>query len=175
MLITPEYREMNTALHNNQSYGSRVRKQVYADVMKLIAEVEAESVLDYGCGKGEMSRHVPCVVNYDPAVDGFSAKPRACDIVACCDVLEHIEPDLLDNVLSHIQELARKAIYLVISTRPAGKILSDGRNAHLIVKPAKWWEDKIRVTFTDWSIKSVDANKPGEVTLILLGANDGSR
>ncbi len=175
MLISQEYRQMNTALHNNPSYGSRVRKQVYKDVMGLIVKTDAESVLDYGCGKGEMSQHVPLVVNYDPAVEAFSADPKACDIVACCDVLEHIEPELLDNVLSHIHKLARKAIYLVISTRPAGKILADGRNAHLIVKPANWWEHKIRVAFTDWGIESVDTSKPGEVTLILLGANDGSR
>jgi hypothetical protein len=44
-------------------------------------------------------------------------------------------------VLDHIGRLAGKAAYLVISTRDANATLPDGRNAHLIVRPAPWWID----------------------------------
>lgn len=37
--------------------------------------------------------------HYDPAVPEWSAPAAPCRFVACIDVLEHIEPHLIDNVL----------------------------------------------------------------------------
>jgi hypothetical protein len=34
--------------------------------------------------------------HYDPAIPQWSAPPEPCRFVACIDVLEHIEPGLLD-------------------------------------------------------------------------------
>ena len=42
--------------------------------------------------------------------------------------LEHIEPDLLDNVLDELSAITRKLVFLTVHTRPAKKMLSDGRN-----------------------------------------------
>ena len=61
----------------------------------------------------------------------------------CSDVLEHIEPELLENVLDDLCGLSQKAVYLCVATRPAKKILSDGRNAHLIVEDESWWLPKL--------------------------------
>jgi S-adenosylmethionine:diacylglycerol 3-amino-3-carboxypropyl transferase len=69
--------------------------------------------------------------------------PEPHDIVVCTDVLEHIEPDCLDDVLADIRRCTKKAALLVVATRPAMKTLSDGRNAHLIQEDFKWWEPHI--------------------------------
>ena len=168
MLISDTYRQLNAKLHrDNPNYGSRKRDDVYQEVLMLSSEVGAQSILDYGCGKGTMSMHVPNVVNYDPAVIEYSLEPPVCDLVCCCDVLEHVEPENLHNVLTDLRYLSRKATYLVISTRSASKILSDGRNAHLIVKPASWWEDIIKSVFTSETLR-IEV-KPFEVRMTLIG------
>jgi hypothetical protein len=168
MLISDTYKALNAKLHrDNPKYGSRERHDVYQEVTQLATEVGAGNILDYGCGKAEMSRHVPNVISYDPCVYEYSAEPPACDLVCCCDVLEHIEPDLLDNVLNDLHKLSKKATYLVISTRPASKILADGRNAHLIVNDADWWIDKIKTVFVDF--KQRIEVKPFEVRMVLIG------
>ena len=48
------------------------------------------------------------------------------------ELMEHIEPECLEEVLDNLQWLSLKAVFLVIATRPAKKMLADGRNAHLI-------------------------------------------
>jgi hypothetical protein len=53
--------------------------------------------------------------------------------------LEHIEPELLENVLRELSSLVIKFGFFSIHMGPAGKLLSDGRNAHLIQQPSSWW------------------------------------
>lgn len=172
MLISEEYRRLNFKLHQkDRKYGSRVRMEIYSDVLELTSLVGKGSVLDYGCGKATMSQYLECT-NYDPAIIEFSARPQPHDIVACCDVLEHVEPECLDYVLEDIRSLARHFVYLVVSTAPAGKFLEDGRNAHLIVKPANWWCNKIKETFTDWEIT---AKRQSVNSITFIGGHDGRR
>lgn len=96
--------------------------------------------MDYGCGKRTLEEALGFpIANYDPAVEGLDATNEPHDIVACTDVLEHIEPDLLVGVLADIRRCTKKAAFLLIATRPAKKYLEDGRNAHLIQRDAKWW------------------------------------
>jgi hypothetical protein len=103
-------------------------------------------MLDYGAGKGRLgealTRLVPyplVVHHYDPAVPGWSASPRPCEFVACIDVLEHVEPTLLDNVLDDLQRVTASLGMFTVHTGPAIKVLADGRNAHLIQQPPAWW------------------------------------
>lgn len=172
MLISEEYRDLNEHLHKNPKYGSRTREALYAKISDFMAETGSETLLDYGCGKGEMGRHLPAY-SYDPCVAQFSKRPEGTfDMVACCDVLEHVEPDLLDNVLSDIRQFADKAIFLTISTRPAGKVLADGRNAHLIVQGQNWWRERLTQNFTFWqlTITNTDISE-----LTVFGVQNGSR
>ena len=64
------------------------------------------------------------------------------EFLLCTDVLEHIEPDRIDNVLQYIQ-FPTKKVYLMIDTVPR-KFLPDGRNAHLILEQPEWWDIKIK-------------------------------
>tara|TARA_R110001592_G_scaffold132485_4_gene347126 strand:- start:221 stop:490 length:270 start_codon:yes stop_codon:yes gene_type:complete len=59
-------------------------------------------------------------------------------------VLEHIEPQLIDNVIEHLISKFNKKALLIISLKESKTILPDGNNAHLIVKPYDWWIEKIK-------------------------------
>jgi len=150
MLISPDYLEQNRELHKDQSYGRSSWK--WADmVSSLKEEIDAKTVLDYGCGKGflgEILGHPDWLREYDPAIPGKETAPlTVSDLVVCTDVLEHIEPDLLDSVLEHINQCARSLVFIVISVIPATKNLPDGRNAHVSLHDADWWKKKLGEKF----------------------------
>lgn len=143
--ITPEYAALNRDLHEREErYGAGAHRKRDA-LVEIMGEYEAESVLDYGCGKGSLAASLPGVDirEYDPAIAGKDSLPEQADVVACLDVLEHVEPDLLDNVLADIQRLARRAVFLTIATRKSTRELADGRNAHLIQEDADWWRERL--------------------------------
>lgn len=147
-VITDEYRKLNETLHQtNKHYGTS--GHLYAnEILKICMNTNTKDVLDYGCGKCTLANNLPFPIkNYDPAIRQFHEEPDPADLVACTDVLEHIEPELLDNVLTHMKSKVKKAVYLAIATRPAQKTLADGRNAHLIVKDGQYWFNKISEYF----------------------------
>ncbi len=148
VLITDEYRDLNRKLHEQTpAYGAGGSKHAQT-VLKLCENLKTTSVLDYGCGKGTLANNIPFPIwEYDPAVPGKDAQPRAADIVVCTDVLEHIEPEKLAAVLGNISSLTQKVAFLVISTRAAKKTLADGRNAHLIQQTAEWWKKTLSKYF----------------------------
>ena len=145
--ISEEYREMNRILHEKHEYygAGRVTSKWYPLIMQLVGTLNARSILDYGAGKCKLAEALShlMVNSYDPSIPAIADPPEPADLVVCLDVLEHIEPELLDNVLDDLKRLAIKGVFLTVSTRPAGKFLSDGRNAHLIQKPANWWLPKL--------------------------------
>lgn len=108
------------------------------------------SLLDYGCGKGNILNHLietypnTEVHGYDPAIKIFNRiQKNKYECVFSNDVLEHIEPEMLKLVLTHINDTSTKYIWLRIDTLPARKKLPDGRNAHLIIEGEKFWTDNI--------------------------------
>jgi 2-polyprenyl-3-methyl-5-hydroxy-6-metoxy-1,4-benzoquinol methylase len=172
VLITENYRKLNEQLHGVSNYGANSRPKVYTDISRFMAQNKFETLLDYGCGKGELGKHLSAV-SYDPCVPEFTERPNAhFDLVACCDVLEHVEPELLDNVLRDIKSYAKRGIYFIISTKLAKKRLADGRNAHLIVKNKDWWLARLRQTFPEWELTAKDSNI-SEITV--YGVQHGSR
>jgi 2-polyprenyl-3-methyl-5-hydroxy-6-metoxy-1,4-benzoquinol methylase len=138
-------------------------------------ELKARSILDYGCGAGALKPELRRlgwrgqVHEYDPAVPGKEARPPACDVVACTDVLEHVEADKLNAVLRDIEILSSRGAYLAIATRAANTHLPDGRNAHLIVEPPAWWSTKL--WFGGWVINHEKAIEGREVCFWLLPPN----
>jgi 2-polyprenyl-3-methyl-5-hydroxy-6-metoxy-1,4-benzoquinol methylase len=144
LLISPEYLELQRELHSRGNYGVSALRWADA-VNELACAHRCRTVLDYGCGRGLLAQALPFhrpydLYEYDPAIEGKDVPPRGLfDMVFCGDVLEHIEPDLLDDVLGDIRCLAARIVLLVVATRPAKKMLADGRNAHLIVEAFDWW------------------------------------
>jgi len=144
-LITEEYRRMQQELHRNPDYG--VASVEYAPLVADVLRAQRiEEMLDYGAGKGRLGQalrerfNMPVRVHhYDPAIPEWAAPPEPRDLVACIDVLEHIEPELLSNVLDDLQRLTRRIGVFTVHTGAAAKVLADGRNAHLTQQPAAWW------------------------------------
>jgi hypothetical protein len=165
MLITPEYRAEQERLHATGKYGT-ASLQYGETVSHLVEATGAKTLLDYGCGSMQNLKTVlNCDVlyqGYDPAVPQFSVKEPS-DLVVCIDVLEHIEPDLLDNVLDDLLMLTDKWAFFTVHTGPAVKTLSDGRNAHLIQKPPAWWLPKL---MQRWDLHSFQANRQGFTVLL---------
>jgi uncharacterized Rossmann fold enzyme len=148
MLISPEYVELNAELHRtNAAYGVGGAKHAET-VLNLAEGIHARSVLDYGCGKGELGKALPFgICEYDPAIPGKQDPPRPADLVVCTDVLEHVEPAMLNDVLNDLRRCTLKVGYFVIHTGPAQKTLPDGRNTHLSQHPRAWWEQKLAKGF----------------------------
>jgi hypothetical protein len=148
-LISEGYLEQQKILHKNQNYGV-ASKQVAHLVDDLIVKFNVKSLCDYGAGKQLLRKSITQTVEnyypYDPAFAEYG-EAREADLVCCIDVLEHIEPDLLDNVLNDLQRITTNKAFFTIHTGPAAKVLPDGRNAHLIQKPILWWQMKIKEKF----------------------------
>jgi hypothetical protein len=167
--ITDDYAKLNRELHaSHAEYGSFSWR--HADkVLALREETESVTVLDYGCGKGALREALgrpDWMREYDPAIPGKDARPEIADLVVCTDVLEHIEPELLDNVLTHIVRVTGKAAFLLIATRPALKTLADGSNAHKIIENAAWWREKLEKFFFIMEFVSSQANG-GEISAVV--------
>ena len=150
--ISEDYRAQNAELHQRPGYGSSGHLWL-GHVLELCEAVNARSLIDYGCGKGTLGRYLkPFGIKYtpyDPAT--FPKRPKEpADIVVALDVLEHIEPDTLNNVLDDMHALGTKLFFAVVSTRPATKTLQDGRNAHLIVEDWWWWKKHLHNHGTRW-------------------------
>lgn len=144
-LISDEYREEQRRLHAQpQGYGGKGKRWVDT-VLYLVQRFDCWSILDYGCGQGSLkaalaARGISWCDEFDPAIKGKDQGPLFADLVVCTDVLEHVEPDKIHSVLNHIHWIARKAIFVSVALDPANKTLSDGRNAHVLLRPAAWWE-----------------------------------
>ena len=157
MLITDEYRAAQEEMHARYTYGVASIKRAPL-VTEILNRLEITHLLDYGCGKHtNLLKHIKpghklTYQAYDPGVPDFAGEPIPAQMVACIDVLEHIEPELLDNVLDHLQSLTELVVMLTIDSGPAGKTLADGRNAHLIQEPMSWWLPKLS---TRWELQTV--------------------
>lgn len=165
-LITPDYLEQNRELHKRPTYGA-AGDQYMPLIEKLVIRNTVMGVLDYGAGKGNFRKRferrfpfIP-VQNYDPVT--FPCGPIPADMLVCTDVLEHIEPECLDEVLTHMSLLTRKLGFLVIATRPAQKNLPDGRNAHLIQKPPDWWLKRIESL---WKISQWEPSREEIIAIV---------
>lgn len=151
-VISEQYAKENAYQHSlGNGYGERGYKHL-EDILHVIRRTDSKSALDYGCGKATLAKYAKRVcevpfASYDPAIPEYAAAPDPADLVVCTDVLEHVEPLCLHDVLKHIQELAQVAVYLQIATRPALRTLSDGRNAHLLVREPYFWFDNLRQFF----------------------------
>ena len=157
-----------------RGYGGRGDKWAGV-VLQIAMAYEAYSILDYGCGAGTLAKalnghaSIIRVDEYDPAIEGKDGPPEFADMVNVTDVLEHIEKDRLDAVLQHIKGLARKVIWVVVSTKTSNKVLADGRNAHVIIRPPKWWKKKfLQAGFTLHNAPSVVRQVPEKEWCVVL-------
>lgn len=160
-VISKAQLDLNANLHDtDDKYGNRddgagVATRLPSAILRLHELGICSSVLDYGTGKGALTRRLRkelpdsiSVQGYDPAVEIYADRPEnPVDLLVCLDVLEHIEMNKIDAVLRDIHKLTTQFCYLVIDLQPAVKSLSDGRNAHILLAPPEWWIGRISQLF----------------------------
>ncbi len=158
-LISDYMLKMNKELHEQKAeegcFGNTGQEHGGAIAIlagQLVRKYGDITILDYGCGKCTLEKILPPItgqkiINYDPCIEGLDIRPEPADIVVCTDVLEHIEPDCIENVLDDLQRLTKKVLYLSICLVKAIKSYSDGQNCHLIVENESWWYPKLKKRF----------------------------
>ena len=174
-IISDDYRAQQSQLHSMpRGYGGSNTNVAGPAVLEVAQRMSAKSVLDYGAGKGHLGEYlfthgfVGDYRPYDPAIPIWAEAPQPSELVACCDVLEHIEPECLKAVLQDLQRVTLRAGVFMINLREAKKTLPDGRNAHLIVKPAEWWRERIAAHFVIRDQGEVFAKKDGKLLASLF-------
>ena len=154
-LISDEYKQQIRQLHTaNDIWGNGPRGHILR-IARWIYDSKITELLDYGCGKG---KNIPymlpiSIINYDPGVPQWENDPKVCEHLMCMDVLEHIEPELIDDVLAHIASKFTQEALMSISLVEAKEYLPDGRNAHILLHPVAWWIEKLEEFFEIRSIE----------------------
>lgn len=167
-LITEGYRKQQEWLHANTTYGVAA-KQFAEVVSQIIDRLLIDELLDYGCGSRLTLLHTMAPKRrvkyqpYDPGVPQHAAEPDPMQMVTCIDVLEHIEPELLDNVLDDLQRLTLQVGFFSVHCGPSQKTLPDGRNVHVIQKPPEWWLGKITAR---WELQTFQRTENGAWFLV---------
>lgn len=163
--ISEEYLKVQQELHLDPRYG--VASVAFAPlVAQLVKANNVQSISDYGAGK---QRLLEGLINhgvnlreyypFDPAFPEYG-EPKSADLVCCIDVLEHIEPTKLDSVLEELASITVSGFFSV-AVGPARKVLSDGRNAHLIQKPTSWWLPRLCQHFDILELQHHELMGPG--------------
>lgn len=141
--------ELYKELHiNNSEYGNTGSRYTQR-ILNHILEYKPSSILDFGCGKGELAKELYQlgfnVDEYDPAIEGKEQIPNAhYDMLITTDVLEHLYEKEISTICEQFLSINPKTMFHVICTRLAGNLLPDGSNAHKTVKPIEWWNDKLK-------------------------------
>ena len=120
-------------------------------IVDLVQDWNAESLLDFGCGKAEgyleYNHHehwgiLPSL--YDPAIPEYQTLPEGTfDGVISFDVMEHIPKEQIPETFDQIFSREDKFVFLGIATSPAEAVLPNGDNAHCTVEPIGWWEEMV--------------------------------
>lgn len=151
-MITEEYKKQLQSLHQRKKFSEK--NLWYTDVKEFLQKENPQSIIDFGCSHGGLISkiktdfpQIEIVDGYDPGVPEFEKLPdRVYDTLISTDVIEHIEPNILDSTLGYIETLFTKSAWVIIACYPAKKYLPDGRNAHLTVESPEWWMNKIAKT-----------------------------
>lgn len=175
-LITEEYKNNLKQLQKNNKFKGLLVK--YEPVKNFVQTYQPESIIDYGCAKGKLIEQlrsdfpeIRVIDGYDPGVPEFEKIPLdSYDCLISNDVIEHFEPEFLEQSLRQMNDLFTRSAWLIIACYPAKKSLPDGRNAHLIIKSPDWWRQRIKECFRDCKINHDEVVEfaPGKPELRLI-------
>ena len=136
-------------------------------IRSIIQDNKCKTLLDYGCGKGELYEEEDKsklgkplhkfwkIYNkdytlYDPGLEKFSKWPTGMyDMVICVDVMEHLPTQDLRWIIDSIISFAHKAVFLNIACYEALKKFPNGKNVHITVQEPEWWIDLVHEIWYD--------------------------
>ncbi len=188
---TDDYRTALAAtqtFHTKQKgFNGRFLLRYLDDVMTLIARERADSMLDYGCGRGEQyttklgdgktleeALALKRLSKFDPGYPPFAAPPVGkFDLVICTQVLGSIPITDLPWVLDKLAFHSNGPVYIaeVLCEAPRKQL-----HAHLRGKmPHGWkltqWQDVVRAASerspnTEWYLRTKDKTVPKGARLV---------
>ena len=164
VVISNEYKKHMAKEHDGSKWGTTGYRYAGDLVVKAIKDRPyIKTVLDFGCGKGTMKPFLQEaltereleIYEYDPGIPGKDTLPSGpFDMVLTSDVLEHIEPHLLDETIVQLEKLTRWVLFNDIACSPTGKTFRDGpyagQDLHLIVEEPIWWRNKFKEVCSLW-------------------------
>jgi hypothetical protein len=106
-----------------------------------------ESVLEFGCGRGELAKHMNAL-GYMWASTEFV--PIEClrylrnATTVSIDVMEHTAESGLDRFLSTLLPFANKHVWAIANMSDVHDVNGEQVELHTIQQPAEWWIDRIR-------------------------------
>lgn len=132
---------------------------------------DLHTVIDFGCGTGRAAKKIQdksnaTVIGLDIATNcldkGVDIELVECclwekvpkgDVGYCTDVMEHIPPEHIDDVLQNIKDSIEGETFFQICTQPAGFGKDKGLVLHMTVRGESWWKRKLEEYFTvrEWS------------------------
>lgn len=164
-MLTARHRKRNLRLHKaNAQYGAQGGRYA-SGVVSLIEHYGISSLLDFGCGKGDLVKAVssrkPEVTahGYDPCVPGFTKLPKEprYDMVTCIHVLEHVEPTQLLRILQYLDYISGKVLYIdVKDSRHSGPVFLDGSGSNTVQMSADGWSELLEMAFGEYRKYLVD-------------------
>lgn len=145
--------DMYKILHkDNPNYGWGA-VHLLPEIAIFIDFLKPQSVLDFGCGKGNLVKALgeryPDIkaYGYDPGMDGFDFMPvNRVDLVINTDVLEHIPENELPETIERISRLSNN-VFFYLNHGKSETLLQDGSSVHCTVKPKEWYDALFRRYF----------------------------
>ena len=108
--------------------------------------------LDFGCGRGQLADLINKgtsgrAIGWDP-IGGEMMPAVSPEWIISCDVLEHVEPQLIDATLAMLGKIARRGLLLTIANmNDFHKVNGEDVQLHLIRKEMGWWTVKLSEHF----------------------------
>lgn len=127
-----------------------------------------DTILDLGCGTGRATAALTAAgfpaIGVDHASNCLDSgvdiefkqhnlwelpEELVADWVYCCDVMEHIPPEKVDEVLSRMNKACKKGAFFNISFEDDFFGSKIGQKLHLTVRNYQWWIEKLEQHFGD--------------------------
>lgn len=138
--------EMYRKMHRGGAFVGNSWEARLQNFKEFLAFRESGRILDFGCGPtGGLAKHFGdgLVVSHDPYVKEYEADPwnEKFDVFFSCDVFEHLTQEYLLQLTRRLcKHTSINLVFIVLSTRPANKLLPNGLNAHITIRTAQWWK-----------------------------------
>jgi len=153
--------DIYNTLYDIAGYGDLADNETkWETISILLPSIDYKTVLDLGCGKGfylrkflELDKVVfgvefskICCGNFlkdiphvCADIKDFCKNKKTYDLVLCMDVLEHIEPEDIEET---IRGISKKSNYAIIGVANHRDVILDF-DLHLIIQNKTWWESKL--------------------------------